>query len=163
MNFFRVFTALGFLMIPGLSLGAHMISFLMVETGISESSPAAEASSLWENGLMDIFFDAGHIVSNAPVKRISAEGGKKLPDEVQREFNEAAAGGAEFFVLALLDYQGSFELPELKPQRVVLRLFRIKPYQLLGEQQYSGRTTGPVKEELAAAKSTARKIIPYIK
>ncbi|MDR2501141.1 MAG: hypothetical protein LBD37_08720 [Treponema sp.] len=153
--------ALGLLVIPGLSLEARMVSFLVVETGIPRGG-AAEASSHWENGLMDIFFEAGHIVSNGAIKRIALEDADVLPREVQGDFDAAAAGGAEFFLLALLDYQGNANPSAPKPQQVVLRLFKTKPCRLVAERRYSG-VPGAVAEELGAAKNAAQGIISSIK
>lgn len=143
---------------------AANISFLVIETGVREGSPVNEASNLWETTLMDMFFDAGYIVSNAPMMGLSRFPDKALPDEAQGSLEEALQGGADFFVLALLDYQGALALnvPQIKPQAVLLRLFSTRPYKFLFEQNYSSRTPSPERDELSAMKNAVRMLLPHI-
>jgi hypothetical protein len=145
--------------LPVFPVSAATVSFLVVETGLREDNETPEASSLWESGLMDAFFDAGHIVSNAPIKRLEQKPETVFPEEVRPDFDEAMDGGAEFFILALLDYQESSQ----KLQRVSLRLFRINPYQFMFEQQYSGIKELPVSEEFIQVKNAARTIVSHLK
>jgi hypothetical protein len=146
----------------GMPLPASTVSFLVIETGLREESPAIESSSLWEGALMDVFFDTGHIVSNAPVLRLPKKPAQEFPDEARSDFNEALSGGAEFFVIALLDYQGAPEGDVPKPQSISLRLFRIRPYQFLFKQDYSGGRKVPIDEEFTNAKNAARTIITHL-
>jgi hypothetical protein len=89
------------------ALSAATVSFLVVETGLAEESVRPQSSLLWENGLMDVFFDAGHIVSNAPIMRIPGKTTEKLPDPVRNELDQARNGGADYFIVVLLEYSGS--------------------------------------------------------
>jgi hypothetical protein len=148
------FTGLG-----AFPLSAATVSFLVLETGLRDENGESEASGLWESGLMDVFFDTGHIVSNAPIKRLDQRPAAVFPEEARADFDEAVEGGAEFFILVQLDYQEASE----KPRRVSLRLFRINPYQLMFEQQYSGTSEAPVSEEFIHAKNAARAIISHLK
>jgi hypothetical protein len=146
-------------------VSAYTVSFIVIETGLGQDSPATESSNLWENGLMDTFFDAGHIVSNAHTLRMmNRETIKDFPEEAQADFDEARQGGVEFFVMVLLDYQGSNTVSAspgtaAKPRQVFLKVFSVDPYQKIYEQGYSG----PVRDELAQAKSAARSIFPYLR
>jgi hypothetical protein len=139
---------------------AATISFLIVETGITEDK-AVESSGLWESGLMDVFFDAGHIVSNAPILRLSQGPEKVFPDEARGSFDEALEGGADFFVLALLEFQDPADNP--KPRRISLRLFRTNPYQFMYEERLNGGSQAVPGEEFAAAKNAARAIVPHLR
>jgi hypothetical protein len=149
-----------FLMLP---LSAAMVSFLVIETGRREDMPIHALTGLWENELMDAFFDAGHIVSNAPIMRLATKPDKDFPDEAQGDLREAIAGGSELLIIALLDYQtpsgGGLE----KLQGVSLRLFRTKPYNLVFTQQYSGAVSGSSKETLAAIKKAAQVLISHVR
>ncbi|MDR2143582.1 MAG: hypothetical protein LBP29_04345 [Treponema sp.] len=89
------------------ALSAATVSFLVVETGLAEESARPQSSLLWENGLMDVFFDAGHIVSNAPIMRIPEKTAEKLPDPARIEFDQARNGGADYFIMILLEYPPS--------------------------------------------------------
>jgi hypothetical protein len=110
-------------------------------------------------------FDAGHIVSNAPVLRLSASPAKQFPDEAVESLNEANAGGADYFVLALLDYRGS-GAPDTstvpKPKQVSLRLFRTSPFRFIGEEKFTGPQKAAPGEDFISAKQAAAKILPYL-
>jgi hypothetical protein len=155
---------LGFFMCLAASVPAfgYTVSFIVVETGLVQGGAPASSSNVWENGLMDVFFDAGHIVSNAQTIRISQDEIKDFPDEARADLNDAREGGVDFFVMALLDYQSpntaSAETTS-SPRRVSLRVFRVEPLQKVYEQGYSG----PVRDELAGAKNAARSILPHLR
>jgi hypothetical protein len=114
------------------------LSFLVIETGLGEEGPHPAASLVWEDRLLADFFDAGHIVSNAPILRLPEDPGTDFPGAAGEDFAEAAAGGADFFVMALLDYQDAPDKGELKPRRVSLRIFRVDPRELMYRRDYTG-------------------------
>jgi hypothetical protein len=156
---------LGLVCLAGLWImpaAASTVSFLVIETGLREESPVSESSLLWESALLDVFFDTGHIVSNAPVLRILQNPSRELPEEAREDFNEALSGGADFFVIALLDFRETPEGEVPKPRNVSLRLFRIKPYQFLFTQDYTGGTRLSAEEEFSGAKNAARVILSHL-
>ena len=69
---------------------------------------------LWESGLMDVFFEAGHIVSNAPALRLDRKPAEAFPEAARPELNEAIAGGGGVFYPchARLRGSGNGEYPE---------------------------------------------------
>jgi hypothetical protein len=162
--FFKIFPGIGLslICIAGLPLSAATVSVAVVETGLQEESPRSESSNLWENGLMDVFFDAGHIVSNAPLMRLPGKPAAPFPEELRDDLAEAAAGGMEFLVLALLEYQET-AAPESGPRHVSLRLFRIDPLKLIVEQDIRGGDARKAADVYALAKSAARGIATHIK
>jgi hypothetical protein len=143
-------------------LPAAMVSFLVIETGLPESSGSNSWSGLWESGLLDVFFEEGHIVSNAPIKRLGRTSQNPLPEEVQAEFDEAAAGGADYFILALLDYPPPTGKEIPRPRNAVLRLFRIKPCRLLYEEGYAAGTALNITDEWTAIKQSVRELVPHL-
>jgi hypothetical protein len=143
---------------PAFQTGAATVSFLVIETGLGEDSAASRHSLLWESGLLDVFFDAGHIVSNAPVLRLARKPAKDFPDEAQAEFDQALEGGAEFFILALLDYADE----EQRPENISLRLYRINPRRKIYEQRYSDKTSRSLQEEFDSLKKAARELVPHL-
>jgi hypothetical protein len=146
-----------------LPLPAATVSFLVVETGLPRETEQNVYSDLWESGLFDVFFEAGHIVSNAPVKRLDAKPQKPLPDEFRGDLNDAAEGGAEYFVLALLDYPPAAAVNEIpKPQNISLKIFRIRPYKLLYEQGYSEKSSTNIDEEFTTIKQSIRGLVPHL-
>ena len=149
---------LGIAVLPSLPLSAYMVSFIVVETGLPLEYPTADASQLWENGVLDVFFEAGHIVSNARIFRLEdAADRNALPESIQTEFNEAVEGGAQFFVLVMLDYFGPVNTVP-RPQEITIRLFGTRPYRLLLEQKYPGSISTPLSDELLAAKDAATRL-----
>jgi hypothetical protein len=140
-------------------LEAATVSFLVVETGLSAGAASNQHSGLWESGLLDVFFEAGHIVSNAPVMRLSEKPAGDFPDEARAEFDEAAEGGVEYFIIALLDYDAS-ENP--RPQNVSLRMFKMNPFKKIFEQQYADKTSKNIADEFENLKKIARGLVPHL-
>jgi hypothetical protein len=152
------------LFLPASQVFAATISFLVIETGIREGSPVNESSTLWETTLLDVFFDAGYIVSNAPIMSLPNPADKEIPDEVRGNLEDAVQGGADFFILALLDYQGAAagNFSNIKPQGVSLRLFSTNPYKFIYEQSYAVPAQSSGNDELTNAKRIARMILPHL-
>lgn len=145
-----------------MSLRAATVSVLVVEAGLPPGAKSSISASIWESGLMDAFFDAGHIVFNAPVMHIKEISGS-LPPDVMRDFNEARLGGADFFVLVLLNYSGNNQekLPEY-PNEVLLKVFQVSTGSLLYETSITGWTKKTADEEFLIAKQNAGKLIPRL-
>jgi hypothetical protein len=133
--------SIGALLACVLAVGAQgaTVSFMVIETGVREDVPTVNASRLWEYALLDVFFDTGHIVSNAPIARIAAQPQKNLPDEARGSLDEALEGGADFFVVAVLDYQNPSPAgaDQLHPRNISLRLFQTAPYRFLYSREYT--------------------------
>ena len=136
---------------------AANVSFLVIETGLSFEAGANQHSELWESGLFDVFFEAGHIASNAPVLRIEANPKGEFPQEALDDLKEATDGGAEYFIIVLLDYDAS-----QSPQAISLQLFRIDPYEKIFEQHYTGRAFSSTREEYDNLKVVIQGVVPYL-
>jgi hypothetical protein len=148
----------GFAAVP-----AHgsMVSVLIIETGLGQESVVKDYSTLWEDGIMGVFFEAGHIVTNGPVIRLESDHITEFPDEAQADFYEASEGGAEYFVLVLLEYKnqdGTF-----KPSGVSLKLYSTIPRKLIYQERFSAGQTAGSREEHAQAREAARVLISHIK
>jgi hypothetical protein len=143
-------------------LSGATITFLVIETGIPQDRPILEFSRLWESSLMDVFFDAGHIVSNAPIMQLQVTSAGAFPDEAQGAFKEAVAGGSDFFILALLEYQGKTEASPQRPQSISLKLFSTKPYRCVAEQQYPKTISRSQAEDILEIKKAARNLLTHL-
>ena len=146
----------------GFPLSAAMVSFMVVEVGLRQDASRSEYSSVWEDGMMGVFFDAGHIVSNSPVTRIEKISEGILPPEVQADYQDAWRGGADYFVLVLLEYalQGGV----VRPQGALVKVFAAR--ESSGNLIYEGRFAGTgssLREESVRAQETARIIMNQIK
>jgi len=123
---------------------AAMVSFMVIETGLPQDAAKPQYSHLWESALLDVFYEAGHIVCNAPIMRIQLLDAGKVPDAAMAELEQAGEGGADFFILAILDYKtGDASMP---PNAVSLKLFSIDPFNQLYEQNVAGKNFRTSKE-----------------
>jgi hypothetical protein len=160
-------------LVLGVSAQGATVSFVVLETGLREETPTIASSRLWEDALLGAFFESGHIISNTPIQRIAEKPPKNLPDEARVSLDDALEGGAEFFILAVLDYQNPLRAGggPPKPHNISLRLFKTNPYRFLFSMEYtpdklsadgeSVRTTD--KDELAAAMGAAKAIAKHLK
>jgi hypothetical protein len=133
--------------------------------------------------MMDAFFDAGHIVSNAPAFQLGDASGA-IPREAGHDFDLARTGGAEFFVLVVLKYTDGFvpaseqaadnsaadsaeeseaqwQTPD-HPKEVFIRVFRVSSGALLHETKLSEKVWNSGDEEFIDAKRYAGKVVPQL-
>jgi hypothetical protein len=137
-----------------ISVSAAMVSFYVIETGLNEEANVQQ-SILWENAFMDVFFDAGFIISNAPLLRL-----EDRPANVMEVINmdEAIEGGVEYMLIVLLEYNKSI----LTPDEISLYVYRVSGRKLIIERKIEpGRLRLP-QDEYENMKSIARGFIPYI-
>jgi hypothetical protein len=169
----------GFFLFAALALpvSAANLNVVVVETGVSGAENitigAFEASSLWENSFLDVFFEAGHIVSNSPVLRLARLGAKdfpgkespnkEFPPEMSIELEDAAAGGADFFIIALLAYPPGTVDRRAKPEQVSLRVYKARPYSFVYEGNKSLGAPVQPEAEGEQAKRLIRGLIPHLK
>jgi len=133
-----------------------MVSFLVVEAGLLPGSEAAEYSNVWEGGLMGAFFDAGHIVSNSPVMRIEKLSASTLPAEVKRDYADAYTGGADYFILAVLEFK--LQDRRAKPYEIHIRIFTTNTEQLIYENRFPAGNGINLQDEYLKAQETARTV-----
>jgi hypothetical protein len=155
----RLFCTLVLMSIISISpLSAVTVSFLVVETGVQRGI-VQEFSQVWEDALMDAFFDSGHIVSNAPAVQLPLKSEKEFPDEVQPYLDGVGAGAFEYFILAILDYEKDGTLYKLKA--ISLKLYHVRPYTLLFEQHYAAGA-GSARAELTRARQATKTVLNYV-
>jgi hypothetical protein len=137
------------------SINAATVSFYVIEAGMNDEADS-KISGLWETAFMDVFFDAGYIISNAPVLRLDRSPSNIFP---LLDFKEAGACGIDYMLVVLLDYNKDFPSPEeasfyiykvKKQEKVVERKVRLKPIKVTSREDYNNM------------KSIARGFIPYI-
>jgi hypothetical protein len=170
-------------------LPAATVNFLVVEevresSGGEGSAPVPpvsfESSALWETCLLDVFFEAGHVVSNSPILRLSGaadspggdESGGEFPPALRSGLEEAILGGAGYLILVRLSYPPGTD-PKTKPEEVRLGIYSLKPAgggNLTGFVYEDGaslvlREDRPAGEEIERdrAKRLIRALIPHIK
>jgi hypothetical protein len=145
----RILPSLFFCAAIASPLSAATVSFLVMEIGQSKTDPNYQYPVIWENNLLDIFFESGHIVSNSPILRLSVKPSGNFPDEAERDYENAQKAGMGYFIVAIVDYIGS---------DVSLRLFSTKSRIMIQEQKYAVETFKNVKDEQEKIKAAIRTI-----
>jgi len=136
------------------SAGATMVSFFIIETGLNEEAKIGQ-SELWEGAFMDVFFDAGYIVSNAPVLRF-----EQKPANVERfiDLEEAQMCGVDFLLVAQLHYSGDFAMPG----EISVSVYKVMTREKMMERKMTGKQYNTLTVQYENMKSIARAFVPYI-
>jgi hypothetical protein len=140
---------------------ASMVSFLIVETGLNEGMQSSLYGSLWEDGLMASFFDAGHIVTNSPILRMEQKPPQDFTGTIKADFDDAVLGGAEYFILCLLDHQ--VQGRRAVPVNITIRTYRTDTRELIFEQIFPVGRGRSENEELRLAQSAGSILVSRIK
>jgi len=152
---------IAFILITGLflSINAHssMISFFVVETGLSDNAVNIRHSDVWENALMDVFFDAGHIVSNAPILRLERRPQGDILDIVGYDAMDARRSGIDFILIAILNYTSESQIPG----EIHFFIYRVNSNEKILERQIPGKTYRNTREEYDDIKAIVRGFVPY--
>jgi len=141
-----------------LNASAYMVSFFIIESGLPQEGSKNQHSQQWENAFFDVFFDAGYIVCNAPMLRVAAKPKMSIEKFVEDEVDEAREGGADYFIVAQIDYSDS----DLTPKEVSLALFSITPYRLIKERKLTGKAYKSEKDEIEDLRNIVKSIVPKI-
>ena len=143
-----------------ISVNAANISVMIIETGLDAEKEKMQYSGLWESGVLDVFFESGHIVSNAPIMRLDYIPDEIFPAEAEKDLNEAKEGSMEYLLVVQINYKN---LLNGRPKQVVMRLFKILPFKLLHEENLSDAKSRNTKEEFEFIKQAARIFISKVK
>ncbi|MCL2763522.1 MAG: hypothetical protein FWD36_10050 [Treponema sp.] len=135
-------------------ISAAAVSFLVIEAGQPEGNAAKQYASAWENGLLETFFESGHIVSNAPLLRLAEKPTHNFPDEAELDFRLAQEGGMDYFIVTIVEHPGF---------NVSLRLFSTKSRLLIEEYTYTGKTPNTMKKEYEHIKTAVRVMTAYLR
>jgi len=138
------------------SVDAAMVSFYVIETGLPDNGRMNQHSVLWENAFLDVFFEAGHIVCDAPMLRLEE---KPEEDDVLQFVNlySMQSSGVEYIIIARLDYNNT-----TAPTDILFYIYKMTPGEMIVEKQIEGRQARPAREELEYMKTIARGFTPYI-
>jgi hypothetical protein len=148
--FFVFFTVYG--------VEASMLTFIVVETGLPQEGERNQHSLYLENALLDVFFDAGHIVSNFPILRYETKpSGDILQSTAYAMEENALDAGVDYIVLAQLDYSGS-----QAPGDISFLIYRIRGRVKVLERQIRGKIYRTAREEIDDLKIIVRELVPYL-
>ena len=140
---------------------ASTVSFLVVETGLNEESPHVQYSSLWEGGLMETFFNAGHIVTNSPILRMKTKPAQVLSGALKEDFDEAYLGGVDYFILGFLCYKMQDGMAI--PFEMAIRVYSTAPQALVFERTFPAGSGRTLNEEYQFAQNAGRVLASQIR
>jgi len=151
--------ALVFTIFLSVQAEASMVAFYLVETGLEEEAVLSNRhAEIWENGFLDVFFEAGHIVSNAPILRLNAKPRGDILRAIDFNVVDVRDGGIDFVIIAMLDYTGGSQTP----REITFHIYRVIPREHILERTIPGKTYRTVREEFEDIKSIVRGLVPYI-
>ena len=145
----------------GFPASASMISIMLVETGIDERFSSGYYASLWEDGLMAAFFDAGHIVTNSPVTRMLEKPDPTVSGPFEDAFREAISNGANYYILGFLEY--GLKSGKTLPVSIALKVFDSDSGQVIHTQTFPAGIGSTEYEEFLLAQNAGQSLISQIK
>jgi len=134
---------------------ASMVSFYVIETGVAEETEMLQHSVNWENAFLDIFFDAGHIVCNAPILRLDKKPSGDISNMV--DMKDARDSGVDFVLIAQIDYETNTRAPK----EVICVIYNLVTKEKLLEKKISPDKFKKAKGEYEDIKTFVRGLIPY--
>ena len=140
-----------------LPVSASMVSILLVETGIPQETQSGRYSSLWEGGIMNAFFDAGHIVTNGPIARMEKVPTAELNGPIEDDFYEAIYSGADYFVVGFLEFQAQGN--RAVPKNIWLRIYSTDSGKMLYQSDFPAGSGRNLDEEYRIAQNAGRVIV----
>jgi len=138
---------------------ASMVLFYIVETGLPENGQISQQSVAWENAFMDVFFDAGYIVSNYPILRMETKPSADILQYISINFSEARNMGINFLIITQLDYNAGSQYPA----EITFSIYKTATNEKILERQLQGRTYRTTREEFDDIRSIIRNLTPYIR
>jgi len=153
----RLIIILFFVLFIDFTAWASMVSFYVIETGVAEETDTIQHSVNWENALLDIFFDAGHIVCNAPILRLD----KKPSEDISKmvDMKDARDSGVDFILIAQIDY----ELNSKSPKEISFFIYNLITNERLLEKKISPDKLKKARSEYEDMKTIVRGLVPYFK
>jgi hypothetical protein len=128
----------------------------VIETGLPPNGERNRHSVLWENAFMEVFFDAGYIVSNYPMLRV-----ERRPDDIIEtifDLDEAVDVGIDYVLIALLEYSPGIQAP----QNISFYIFKVSEHRVTYERQVGGRNYRSDREQADDLRTTIRQLLQFI-
>jgi hypothetical protein len=135
-----------------------MVTIFVVETGLIDNRAEHPHSIQWENAFLDVFFEAGLIVGNAPIFRLDEKPENDLLHMVAFDPSSARIMGIDYILITILDFNGNI----LFPDEISFYIYSVNSEERIFERQIPGKTYRSSRDELEDLKAIARGLIPYI-
>jgi hypothetical protein len=161
------------------ALPVYSATISMMAIEVSENGRGDKRTvNNWESGMMDMFYNAGYIISNSrsiildryPFEtnpEINQETDPKtisetIPPEIEADFVEAEEGSVDYFILTLLEYDAKNGLGTARPARITLRLYNVSGKTFIIEEKYSWFKSKERDDFAANIKRAVFMLIPYM-
>ena len=158
----RVLTAFILIFFPLICVNANMISFFIIETGLPENPDNNTGhihSILWESAFMDVFFDAGFIVSNAPIMRLEEKPSGDILKTAMINLQDIREWGIDYIIVTQLDYLNDGK----NPSSVLFLVYSITPEEKILEKNVKRTLNKNPKDEYEDLKAIVKGLVPFIK
>ena len=133
-----------------------MVTVFVVETGLSENS-SNNHSAIWEDAIMDVFFEAGHIVSNAPILRLDLKPRGDILETFAVELEEGRRFGIDFALIAILEFSPDAQ----SVNEISFYIYRLNSGERIYERQIPARENRSF--DLNEIKAIARGLVPFVR
>ncbi|MDR2965791.1 MAG: hypothetical protein LBU88_08455 [Treponema sp.] len=137
---------------------ANLISFYIVETGLPLEGERNRSSMLWENAFLDVFFDAGFIVTNYPMMRLPEKPRSNIIEAAGFDIREAREAGVDYILIAHLDYSD----PANAPDNISFYVFKVNNHLVVYEKQITGRNFRQERDAIEELRKIVRELVPVI-
>jgi hypothetical protein len=137
---------------------ASVVSFYVIETGLSSESRRSQYSIIWENSFMDIFFDSGYIVSNYPMLRLESKPAESIIEAARFDIDEAREAGIDLVMIAQLNYSSILQPPE----DVSIYIFTTVQEKIIYEKHYPGKNYRTEREASEDIKVIINELVKFI-
>ena len=149
-----------FLIFLSVNASAYMVSFYIIETGLPQDPDNVRVHShsvLWENAFMDVFFDAGFIVGNAPILRMENKPSGDILNAASVNFKDARDWGIDFILITQLDYNNELSIAE----NIAFFVYMVSSGEKIYEKQIKRSSGRMAKEEFNELKTIVRELVPF--
>lgn len=137
---------------------ASTISFFVVETGLPEHADTSRYSIFWENALMDVFFESGYIVSNAPIQRCSIKPTADTLEDAVINIEETLDASIDFLIIVNLDYMSIL----FAPHEVSFYVLKTDQHKVVYEKQIAGKNYKNEKDANEDLKTIVGEFVKFV-
>jgi hypothetical protein len=112
----------------------------------------------WEDALMDAFFDAGYIVSNYPMLRLSSKPSEGILEASGFNIFEARDAGIDYMLIAQIDYTSAL----LPPGGFSFYVFTTNLHEVIYEKHFTGKSSRSERETSEDMNVIIRDLVIFI-
>ena len=147
-----------FIFFPVINTGAS-VAVHVIETGLPEGRAVNQHTEQWENAFMDVLFESGFIVSNAPILRIETKPAGDIFQTLLYGSAEMKNWGLDFILVIQLDYSADPRFPS----EISFIIYKVSTGERIHEARVEGRLYGSTRDEYNSIRTIAGGLVPYLR